>query len=117
MISSRVRAFGYALKGVVTLVRTQPHAKFHLLATVAVIGMGWWFRVSRPEWALLVLAIGLVWVAEAVNTAIEFLGDAVTREQNPLIGHAKDIAAGGVLLAAITAAAIGLLVFSPYIRP
>ena len=65
------------------------------------------------EWAVLVLAIGLVWLAEGVNTALEALGDAVSADPNPLVGRAKDVAAGAVLLASIGAAAAGLLIFVP----
>jgi diacylglycerol kinase len=63
---------------------------------------------------VLVFAIGFVWVAEALNTAIEFLGDEVSQEQRERIGQAKDVGAAGVLLAAITAAIIGALVFVPH---
>jgi len=107
----RAAAFMYAFRGVAALIRTQPHARFHLAASALVIAAGWWCNVSRVEWMMLVLAIGLVWTAEAMNSAIEFLGDAITSEHHPLIGQAKDIAAGGVLLAALTAVVIGLLVF------
>jgi diacylglycerol kinase len=107
----RVAAFMYAFRGVVAMIRTQPHARFHLAASLLVITAGWWCDVSRFEWMMLALAIGLVWIAEAMNSAIEFLGDAITKEHHPLIGQSKDIAAGGVLLAAITAAVIGVLVF------
>ena len=63
----------------------------------------------------LVLAMAIVWVAEAVNTAIEFLSNAVTEEHNLLIKKAKDTAAASVLLAALAAVIIGLLVFLPYL--
>ncbi len=61
------------------------------------------------------LAIALVWVSEAFNTALERLGDAVSLEDNPRIGHAKDVAAMAVMLAAVAAALIGLSVFGPYL--
>ena len=61
------------------------------------------------------LAIALVWITEALNTAIEQLGDAITTEREPRIGFAKDIAAGAVLVSAITAAAIGALTLAPYL--
>ena len=70
-------------------------------------------RIQRFEWLVLLLAMALVWTAEACNTAIELACDAITREQHPLVGHAKDVAAGAVLLAAIFAALIGLVVFAP----
>lgn len=61
------------------------------------------------------LAIALVWITEALNTAIEQLGDAITTEREPRIGFAKDIAAGAVLVSAIAAAAIGGLTLAPYV--
>ena len=64
-------------------------------------------------WALLVFAIALVWVSETLNTAIEFLADAAVPDPHSLIKHAKDVAAGAVLLASLAALAIGALVFLP----
>lgn len=111
----RRRSFGYALKGIATLVRTQPHAQLHLLASVLVVGLGFYFGVERGEWLALLLAMGLVWVAEALNTALEFLTDRVSTEHHPLSGAAKDVAAGAVLLAALVAAVVGGVVFWPYL--
>ena len=85
------------------------------MATVVVVGCGFLFEVSRVDWLALVLAIALVWVAEAINTAIEFLTDLASPEYHPLAGKAKDVAAGAVLLAAIAAIAIAVIVFAPYI--
>ena len=114
-LKQRVKSFGYAFKGIGTLVRTQPHARIHAMATVVVVGCGFLFEVTRIDWLALVLAIALVWVAEAVNTAIEFLTDLASPEYHPLAGKAKDVAAGAVLLAAIAAIAIAVIVFAPYI--
>jgi len=76
-------------------------------------GLGFWMRITRGEWLALLLAMALVWVAEAVNTAIELTCDAVTRERHPLIGRAKDLAAAAVLLAAGFAAIVAGVVFLP----
>lgn len=83
------------------------------MATVATVGVGLAFRISGGEWALLTLAMGLVWVAEAMNTAVEVLADRVSAERDERIGRAKDLAAGGVLLAAIAAVIVGGFVFVP----
>ena len=90
-----------------------PNSRIHAAATILVIVAGVLLDVSRIEWCLLVFAIASVWTAEALNTAVELLGDAVSPEPHPLIGRAKDVAAGGVLLAALGAALVGLLVFGP----
>lgn len=113
-IGDRFKSFRFAFNGIVILVRTQHNAWLHLLGTAVVLALGFAFKVSLIDWCLLTIAIGQVWMAEGLNTAIEFLADAVTLDQHPLIGKAKDVAAGAVLLSAIGAAVIGLLVFTPY---
>ena len=110
---TRVRSFGYAFKGIATLFLTQAHAKIHLVATVLVIGAGFLLEVSLGEWALLTVAITMVWVAEAINTAIEFVVDLASPERHELAGKAKDVAAGAVLLASFGAVAIALMVLGP----
>ncbi len=95
------------------MLATQPHARIHLAATVAVVGLGLGLRIDRWEWCAVLAAIGLVWAAEGINSALETLADHVAPEQHPLIGRAKDLAAGAVLAAALAAAGIGLLVFGP----
>ena len=115
LLRSRLQSIRHATDGVRALVATQPNARIHLGATVLVVGAGLVLDVGRSDWIALVLAMALVWLAEALNTAVECLGDAVTREQHPLIGRAKDVAAGGVLLAAVGAALVGGLVFVPHL--
>jgi len=110
-LSARIRSFGYAIKGIITLIGTQPHARLHLLATVVVTGAGIYLHLRRWEWVAILLCIGMVWMAEALNTAIEFLADEVTLERRDRIGKAKDVAAGGVLIVAIISVAVAALVF------
>ena len=116
-LQRRIQAFAWAGRGVWLLLRTQTHARIHLLATVVVMMAGCWFQVTSTEWCFLTIAIGLVWITEAVNTAIENSVDLVTTEHHPLAGQAKDIAAGAVLLAAITAVVIAALIFGPKLLP
>lgn len=113
-VSKRVRSFGYAFEGIVELLSEQHNAWIHLLATVVVIGAGLWFGVSATEWMFLVLAITVVWVAEALNTALELLCDVASPEFHPLVKRCKDVAAGAVLIAALGAAVIGATVLYPY---
>ncbi len=110
----RGKSFACALRGIAVLLRTQMNARIHLLATVLVVAAGFAVRISRGEWVPLMFAIGIVWIAEAVNTVIEALADRITRENDDAIRRAKDVAAGAVLLAAITAAIIGLLILGPH---
>ncbi len=109
----RIRSFGYAFAGIATLVRTQPNARIHLIATLAVVGLGFVLGVTALEWAALFLAIGLVFSAEAFNSAVEVLADKVQPEQDPAIKVVKDVAAGGVLLAAMAAALVGMVILLP----
>ncbi len=112
-VRKRGRSFQFAFRGVAGVLRTQHNAWIHAAATVAVVVAGLLFGVSLLEWGMLVLAIAAVWSAEAFNTAVETLGDAVSADQHPMVGRAKDAAAGAVLIAALGAAIIGLLVFVP----
>ena len=114
-LSRRLAAFGHAFHGLATLLKETPHAQFHLLATAGVVALGAYLDVSRTDWQALVLAIALVWVAEGMNTALEYLADAAVPEQHPLVGKAKDVAAGAVLLSAGFSIVIALLVFGPYV--
>lgn len=114
-LKARLNSVRCALAGLRTLLRTQHNAWIHAVATLLVLGAGVYFGVSLAEWCWLVLAITLVWMAEALNTALEFLADAVTREPHPLIGQAKDLAAAAVLIATIGALIIGLLVLGPHL--
>lgn len=114
--SSLFKSFDCALKGIIWVTAGQRNMKLHLLAAVVVIVAVIRFKISILETALIFFAIGLVVVAEMVNTAIEATVDLVTREYNPLAGRAKDAAAGAVLLAAFFSATVGILVFLPYIK-
>ncbi|MFK8020801.1 MAG: diacylglycerol kinase family protein [Pseudomonadales bacterium] len=113
-IAKRLKSFVYAFRGIGVLIATQHNAWIHILATVLVLGMGFSLSVSRVDWLFLSLAITLVWVGEAFNTAIEFLANAVSEEYDENIKYAKDVAAGAVLLAAIGATVLAALVFLPY---
>ncbi|PCJ74875.1 MAG: diacylglycerol kinase [Rhodobacteraceae bacterium] len=111
-----MKSFGYAAAGLLFLLKSEPHARIHMLATTLVIIAAIALDVTRQDWLWLVLAITLVWVFEAMNTAIEHLCDVVSSQYSQSVKRAKDVAAGAVLIAAIAAAIIGILVFYPYIR-
>ncbi len=106
-------SFRHAAHGVRIIVATQPHARIHLVAAAGVALAAWLLEVSALEWCVLLLAIALVWVSEAINTALEFAVDLASPEHHPLAGKAKDAAAGAVLLAACLAAVIGAVIFLP----
>ncbi len=114
-LRKRVQSFAFAIAGVVALLRSEHNAWIHLLASIFVLGLAGMLEVSALEWALLLFAMALVWVSEALNTALEYLADALSDDYNENIKYAKDIAAGAVLLAALFAVLIAGLVFSPYL--
>jgi len=109
----RHASFGHAARGVRILVATQPHARIHLVAAAGVALAAWLLGASAMEWCVLLLAIGLVWVSEGINTAIEFAVDLASPEHHPTAGKAKDVAAGAVLLASCLAAVVGAVIFLP----
>ena len=112
---SLFKAFGFAIRGLVVFLRDERNARIHLAATIIVILMGFYLKVSLIEWTVLFLAIGLVFALEAINTAIEYLVDLVSPEIQETAGKAKDVAAGAVLIAALCAAIVGLIIFGPKI--
>jgi diacylglycerol kinase (ATP) len=107
------RSLIQAWRGLRYAYKTQKHLQFHGLATVVVAGVAWWSKVTLTQWALLFFAIGSVFCAEVMNTALEIVVDMVQPNFHPLAGMAKDVAAGAVLVASIQAIVIGLVVFFP----
>ncbi len=114
-LAARVRSFGFALEGLAYAVKHEGNLRVHLLATILVLALGLGFGASRLEWAALAGAIGMVWMAELLNTALETLCDFVAPEKADAIKRVKDVAASAVLMAALAAACIGGLVFWPYL--
>lgn len=113
-IKNRLKSFVHAFKGIQLLLKYEHNAWIHLFALVVVVLLALWLHISIAEWIYIVFAAGFVFVSEAINTAIEKMANAISIEKNEHIKKAKDIGAGAVLIAAITAAIIGLLVFIPY---
>jgi diacylglycerol kinase (ATP) len=113
-IKSRLKAFGYAFSGWWYVIRTQRNAWIHMVVSVMVILMSFFLHISPGGWALIVLAIALVWIAEFLNTALEAVVDlASNHQQHELARLGKDVGAAAVLIAAIASIIIGLLVLGP----
>lgn len=110
---SRARSFGHAFEGLAYALRTQPNVRIHIgiLAVIVLVGLG--LHIDLTAWALIVLAAGLVFAAELLNTGIEAVVDLASPDLHPLAKAAKDVAAGAVLVAAVTAVGVGLLVLGP----
>lgn len=110
---SRLASFRHAFRGWWYVLRTQRNAWLHALASVVVVGLGWVLHITSRDWSLLLLAMGLVWMAEFLNTALEAVVDLASPEAHPLARVGKDVGAAAVLIAALTAALVGLLVLGP----
>ena len=113
--TGRVRSFRHAIAGIARMIRCQHNAWIHAGATLIVLAAALALRVTAADWCWIILAISIVWTAEALNTAFEFLADAASPEFHPLVRDAKDVAAGAVLITAVAAAVIGALIFWPHL--
>lgn len=111
----RVKSFGYALQGIIFMLKTQHNAWLHFVATIFVLGAGFYFHLKNEDWRWIVVAMMMVWTAEAFNTAVEYVCDVVSPSYSEAVKHAKDIAAGAVLICAAGAVLIGVLIFFPYL--
>lgn|SRR5574341_893789 len=109
----RADSFRHAFAGIGYVLRTQPNARIHGAITITVIIAGLWLKLERLDWVALVLAMAVVWTAEFVNTALEAAIDLASPDYHALAKRGKDVAAGGVLVAAMLAVVIGLLVLGP----
>ena len=111
---SRVKAFRYAFTGWWFVIRTQRNAWIHMVVSIAVIVMSFLLGISAYGWALIILAIALVWIAEFLNTALEAVVDLASNHQHhELAKVGKDVGAAAVLIAAISSIVIGLLILGP----
>ena len=114
-IRERVKSFQYALSGIGKFLQSEHNGRLHLLATIFVIVAALLLKVSAIEAAVLTITVGFVWVAEMFNTCVEKIMDFVSGEEHEEIKFIKDVAAGAVLVASITALLIGLFIFIPKI--
>jgi diacylglycerol kinase (ATP) len=108
-----MQSFVDAGRGLATVLRTEWNFRIHAVVALLVTIAGIVFRIGEGEWLAVVLSVGLVFMAEVFNTALEYLADAVHPEADQGVGMAKDAAAGGVLIAAVAAAVVGAIVFLP----
>lgn len=106
-------SFKHAGEGLLYAIRTQRNFRIHLVAMALVVMVGAWLRLPGTAWAILALTIGMVLVTEMVNTAAEALVDLASPDYHPLAKLVKDVAAGAVLVIAITAVVVGLIVLGP----
>ena len=110
-----IRSFQAAFHGLWLLWTRERHGRFHLAASIIALTGGWYFHLETFEWIAVLMCIGLVNGLEALNSSLEQTLDHLHPENDPSVSRAKDVAAGGVLIASITSAIIGLVVFGPHI--
>lgn len=110
-----LRSFRFAGQGILDLFRYENNAKVHLLVAILVIGAGFVLSISPVEWAVILTQIGLVWAAEAFNTAIEKLCDFVSPGLHPQIKAIKDLSSGAVLILTIVAVLVGLIILGGHL--
>jgi diacylglycerol kinase len=109
----RLKSFAHAFNGLGVLLKEEPNARIHFVVAICVIVAGFLFQISRVEWLVLVLLIGLVIALEIFNSVVERIADFVSPQRHDSIKKIKDLAAAGVLVAAITSAIVGLIIFLP----
>ncbi len=107
----RAKSFVYAFNGIKILFTTQHNVWIHTVIAILVIIAGFLLKINTIEWCFIIFAIGIVFMTEIINTSIEYFVDFVSPEHNEKAGKIKDLAAGAALIAAITSASIGLIVF------
>ena len=110
-----INSLFFALKGLARLIRYERNARIHLLATVVVTICGLLFKIEPVEWALIAVVVGMVFLSELFNTAIENIADIVSPEWNAKIEIIKDYSAAAVLVSALVALVVGAVVFMPRI--
>jgi len=113
---TRAHSFRYAFSGWWFVIRTQRNAWIHTLVSILVVLLALWLGISRQDWAVIILAIAMVWIAEFLNTALEAVVDLASRhEQHELARVGKDVGAAAVLIAAGSSVLIGLLILGPHL--
>ncbi|MBL7887300.1 MAG: diacylglycerol kinase family protein [Flavobacterium sp.] len=111
--TGRLKSMGFALKGAIKLATTEHSVMVQSSIAVLLVFAGFYFEISREEWMFQTLAIGLVLSVEGLNTAVEKVADFIHPEFHEKIGFIKDIAAGAVFFAAMTAIVIGCIIYIP----
>ncbi|KAA5537801.1 MAG: diacylglycerol kinase family protein [Myroides sp.] len=112
-ISGRIKSVTYAVKGFYLLITTEHSIMVQLTISALMCILGFYLKISAVEWMFQILAIGLVLTAESLNTAIEAICDYIQPNFDKKIGFIKDIAAGAVTFAALTAVVIGAIIYLP----
>lgn len=112
---NRLKSVGYAFKGAVYLIKTESSIKVQAFIAITITIVGFYFDISNTEWLIQIAFIGLVISLEGMNTAVEYISDFIHPDRHESIGRIKDIAAGAVFIAAVTAVIAALIIYIPKI--
>ncbi|MCB0444559.1 MAG: diacylglycerol kinase family protein [Gelidibacter sp.] len=112
-VVNRLKSIGWAFKGAIRLFKTEASIKVQLFVALLVTIAGFYFEISKTEWLFQIAMIGLVMSIEGINTAIEYMADFIHPEHHKTIGHIKDIAAGAVFIASISAIIVAAIIYYP----
>jgi len=110
---SLINSFRYAGNGIIFTIKSQRNIRIHCVAACLAIALSWYLSISKMEWLWIFLSIALVMITETLNTAVESVVDLATSLHHPLAKHAKDTAAGAVLLSTVFAVMVGTIIFVP----
>ena len=113
LLINRLKSVKFAFKGALHLLKTESSIQIQFSIAVLVTIAGFYFNISTTEWMLQCFAIGLIMSVEGLNTGLEYLSDFVHPDYHKKIGVIKDISAGAVFIAAITAIIVGILIYYP----
>jgi diacylglycerol kinase (ATP) len=113
LFSGRLKSVTYAFNGAVKLITTEHSIMVQFTIAIVMTFVGFFVNITASEWLFQTLAIGLVMSVEGLNTAVEKIADFIHPNYHERIGFIKDIAAGAVFFAAITAIVIGLIIYVP----
>lgn len=115
-LRKHLRSYKFAFRGIGLAFRHENNMRYHLLAAGLVILSNILLHVSRTDWLITLVLIGICWSAEVFNTSIEKLADRVTRENDMHIGMVKDLSAAAVLIICLFAAICGVIIYLSYIK-
>lgn len=110
---NRVKSLGYALAGWLYMLRRQKNTRIQAVASIAVMALAFWLQIDFTSWAILILAITIVWMAEFINAAVEAAINLTTSDFHPMAKVGKDVASAAVLLGVVASILIGLLLLGP----
>jgi undecaprenol kinase len=110
------KSFNYAINGITNAFKKERNFQIHVFISFVVVLLGFYFQITKLEWLIIIITIGVMLTLELMNTAVERVVDLVTKDYHPLAKLAKDTSAGAVFTFAITAVIVGVLIFVDYFK-